>query len=66
MECLRDKKLFEDPLFKASVESITKRTNINQLDKITWKRPHEIVKDPKFIVNSIQPSDLSQGKLNDK
>ena len=63
---MKGKKLFEDPLFKASVESITKRANISQLDKITWKRPHEITKDPKFIVNSIQPSDLCQGKLNDK
>lgn len=63
-KCLQENKLFEDPKFPAYATSLT-RTNSKKFDNIFWKRPHEIVKNPKFIVNKIEPCDFDQGRLGD-
>lgn len=54
--------LFVDDKFPADDSSIFRFKNFVG-SKIVWKRPHEIVKDPKFIIDKIEPNDLDQGKL---
>jgi hypothetical protein len=61
-ECLRSNRLFEDDKFLAKKSSLGR----NKLPKnVTWKRPHEFVENPQFIVNNIEPNDLDQGILGD-
>lgn len=59
---LKSGKLFEDDKFSASDSSIYRFRNFYGR-QIFWKRPHEIVSDPKFIVDHIVPNDLDQGQI---
>jgi hypothetical protein len=60
-QCLTRKKLFEDEKFPANQASISKKPN--EPSQIVWKRPHEIVSNPQFVVNGVQPTDLDQGEI---
>ena len=64
-ELLKSGKLFEDPQFPAVNRSMYQFTAPNHVmyNNIFWKRPHEIISDPKFIENGISPDDLYQGQL---
>lgn len=55
--------LFVDDKFPANDSSLFKLQNFTS--KIVWKRPHQIVNNPKFIVNKIEPNDLDQGIVGD-
>ncbi|XP_029426985.1 calpain-1 catalytic subunit-like [Rhinatrema bivittatum] len=58
--CLREKKLFEDPVFPADPQSLTN----NPPDKtITWLRPKDICKSPQFVLQSAATTDICQGEL---
>ncbi|XP_038642930.1 calpain-5-like [Scyliorhinus canicula] len=59
--CLREKILFEDPLFPTSNESLyyTRSPPGN----IEWKRPSELCPDPQLFVDGISSRDLNQGSL---
>ena len=67
-ECVREKKLFKDPKFPASNQSMFKFRK-PKIDGVPvgfkWKRPHEflIASDAKFIVDQINPDDIFQGEL---
>jgi calpain-5 len=68
-ECIKNRKLFEDPLFPACKSSLfySNRIKIN-LNDVVWKRPHEITKEPlkpKFIENVVNAEDLHQGSIGD-
>ncbi|RNA22395.1 calpain-5-like isoform X1 [Brachionus plicatilis] len=56
--------LFVDDKFGADDSSIFRFKNFLG-KKVYWKRAREIVQDPKFIVNKIEPNDLDQGKVGD-
>ncbi|KAM4696787.1 calpain-6 [Rhinophrynus dorsalis] len=60
-ECTRSGKLFEDPEFPASDESLF-HSKDPQL-RIEWKRPSELCEDPRLIVYGISSHDLHQGRL---
>lgn len=60
-ECLRTGKLFEDPLFRPNSQNIYYSRPMP--NGISWMRPGEMVKDPKFIVNVANSDDLDQGIL---
>ena len=61
-ELQRSGALFEDPTFGADETSIFQFKG-PLLRNVSWKRPHEITSDPKFIENGISPNDLCQGQL---
>ena len=62
---IKSRKLFEDEKFTPNDLSIC-RLNKGQKDyKVIWKRPHEIIANPQFIVNGIDPNDLAQGDTGD-
>ena len=66
-ELLQSKRLFEDPKFPA-VEGSLYKFNVPEYfnyNRISWKRPHQIISNPKFIENGISPEDLFQGQLGD-
>lgn len=62
-ECLKKKKLFEDPDFPACDSSLffSQAVPIN----FEWKRPGEICKDPKYILGGADRTDICQGQLGD-
>jgi hypothetical protein len=60
-ECLKSGQLFEDDQFPANHYSISRKSVINE--RIVWKRPFQIVDDPKFIVDGLKPSNFDQGQL---
>lgn len=60
---LKTNALFDDNAFPAVDNSLFKFQKKNP--QIQWKRPHEICKDPQFIVNQIEANDLDQGQLGD-
>jgi calpain len=65
-DCLRNKKLFEDPYFPAINSSLFYKTRVP--NGIVWKRPAEIVdnqKKPNFIENTANAEDLHQGYIGD-
>ncbi|XP_075197546.1 calpain-2 catalytic subunit-like [Anomaloglossus baeobatrachus] len=67
-ECLASKKLFEDPQFKADQSSLGKEKNgleDEEVLEIEWKRPNEIMRNPKFIVGGRERDDVCQGELGD-
>jgi calpain-8 len=59
--CVNSGSLFQDDKFPPNNSSIARTKTVNS--KIYWKRPHEIVANPQFIVNNIEPNDLDQGQL---
>ncbi|XP_055570108.1 calpain-9 isoform X2 [Falco biarmicus] len=62
-ECLHRGVLFEDPDFPACNSSLffSERTPV----PFIWKRPGDIVKDPKFILGGATKTDICQGDLGD-
>jgi hypothetical protein len=60
-ECLKSKRLFEDPLF----EPIDRNMFYTQPPPmgVKWKRPKEICSKPQFITNFANVNDLDQGYL---
>ncbi|NWZ00885.1 CAN9 protein, partial [Loxia curvirostra] len=62
-ECLRTGILFEDPDFPACNSSLF--FSENPAIPFVWKRPGDIVKDPKFIVGGATRTDICQGDLGD-
>uniref|UniRef100_A0A8C5QB73 Calpain 6 n=1 Tax=Leptobrachium leishanense TaxID=445787 RepID=A0A8C5QB73_9ANUR len=60
-ECLKNKKLFEDPEFPPSDESLYYHTL--PMQNVEWKRPGELCEDPHLFVDGISHHDLHQGKL---
>ncbi|XP_032083291.1 calpain-6 isoform X3 [Thamnophis elegans] len=60
-QCLKEKKLFEDPEFPASDVSLF---YLNPpLANVEWKRPQEFCEDPHLTVHGISSHDLHQGRL---
>ncbi|XP_007424983.1 calpain-5-like [Python bivittatus] len=60
-QCLKQKKLFEDPEFPASDASLF---YLNPPPaNVEWKRPKELCEDPHLIVHGISSHDLHQGRL---
>ncbi|XP_041324557.1 calpain-9 isoform X2 [Pyrgilauda ruficollis] len=62
-ECLRRGVLFEDPDFPACNSSLF--FSENPPIPFIWKRPGDIVKDPKFILGGATRTDICQGDLGD-
>ncbi|XP_008944101.1 PREDICTED: calpain-9 isoform X2 [Merops nubicus] len=62
-ECLRRGVLFEDPDFPACNSSLF--FSENPPIPFIWKRPGDIVKDPKFIIGGATRTDICQGDLGD-
>ncbi|XP_010114380.1 PREDICTED: calpain-9 isoform X2 [Chlamydotis macqueenii] len=62
-ECLRSGVLFQDPDFPACDSSLffSEKPPI----PFIWKRPGDIVKDPKFILGGATRTDICQGDLGD-
>lgn len=65
-KCLKDGELFEDPEFDAVESSLYyNASSADDYDGIKWLRPHDIVKEPKFIVNGTSRFDIKQGSEGD-
>ncbi|XP_070584010.1 calpain-14-like [Erythrolamprus reginae] len=63
-ECLKKRCLFEDRSFPADVRSIGKGPLLQKLpQKIQWKRPHELHKNPIFYTNKKRLA-LCQGLID--
>ncbi|XP_073527986.1 calpain-8-like isoform X1 [Phyllobates terribilis] len=67
-ECLASNKLFEDEKFKAEQSSLGKDMeelgpDTEKAQGMEWKRPTEIMKNPKFIVGGFENEDVMQGGL---
>uniref|UniRef100_A0A182N3N8 Calpain catalytic domain-containing protein n=1 Tax=Anopheles dirus TaxID=7168 RepID=A0A182N3N8_9DIPT len=58
--------LYEDPYFPANYYSINK-TGVSRYVQgpIAWKRPREIVHQPKFVTDGYSQFDVVQGRLGD-
>ncbi len=57
--CVSKGKLFVDTTFPATSESLFKSKHIN----CQWKRPHEIVDNPRLVVDGTGSNDVLQGQL---
>lgn len=58
-ECIKNKNLFEDPVFPAEDSSLFySQKSINAI----WKRPKEINENAAFFVDGASTSDVSQGR----
>ncbi|KAL7833968.1 hypothetical protein AOLI_G00289280 [Acnodon oligacanthus] len=67
-QCLGKKALFSDPTFPAAPESLGFNLlgpNSDKAKGVVWKRPKEIVQNPKFIVGGATKADINQGELGD-
>ncbi|XP_063331653.1 calpain-9 [Pelmatolapia mariae] len=62
-ECLMKGVLFEDPDFPAKDSSLFFSEKVPV--QIEWKRPTEICKNPKFILDGADRTDICQGQLGD-
>ncbi|XP_074458175.1 calpain-6 isoform X1 [Larus michahellis] len=60
-QCIQQRRLFEDPEFPASDESLFYQTAPSR--KAEWKRPKDLCEDPHLFVNGISSHDLHQGTL---
>uniref|UniRef100_A0A8B9Q2Q1 Calpain 6 n=1 Tax=Apteryx owenii TaxID=8824 RepID=A0A8B9Q2Q1_APTOW len=60
-QCIDQRRLFEDPEFPASDESLFYMRAPPR--KVEWKRPKELCEDPHLFVNGISSHDLHQGTL---
>jgi len=56
--------MFTDLEFGHDEKSIGKVPNVD-FSKVKWLRVSELMKKPKFVNDSIQPSDILQGVLGD-
>nr|XP_033794651.1 calpain-14-like isoform X1 [Geotrypetes seraphini] len=60
--CLRNKKLYVDDVFPATLNSIGTGDLLKKLPPdVQWKRPHELVKNPQFWCENASRFDLRQG-----
>ncbi|XP_059169524.1 calpain-5-like [Physella acuta] len=58
--CLSTGILFKDPEFPPIISSLC----FNNTDKgIEWKRPREIIRNPKFVFGTVKTENISQGNL---
>ncbi|XP_039624077.1 calpain-12 [Polypterus senegalus] len=62
-ECLKSKKLFEDPEFPTVQESIGLPVDSDPSKAVVWLRPKEINKQAQFIENTAETTDICQGQL---
>nr|XP_033808705.1 calpain-3 isoform X2 [Geotrypetes seraphini] len=62
-KCLERKILFEDPDFPANDTSLFYSQHLPI--KFQWKRPPEICKNPQFIIDGANRTDICQGELGD-
>ncbi|XP_076116201.1 calpain-9-like [Mytilus galloprovincialis] len=62
-ECLKSGTLYEDPVFPAQDRSLYR--HLRPYKNIKWKRPHEIVQKPTFVVKDVCNMDIEPGKLGD-
>ncbi|XP_069765525.1 calpain-2 catalytic subunit-like [Narcine bancroftii] len=60
-QCLRDKRLFEDPLFPADESSLGSVQDMG----IEWVRASKLFANPQFFVDSFNTTDIVQGRLGD-
>ncbi|XP_041373111.1 calpain-9-like isoform X2 [Gigantopelta aegis] len=65
-DLVRARSLFVDPEFPPDVKSLYYNGRIpSRIGRIVWKRPRDIVQNPRFIVQGARRSDLAQGSLGD-
>ncbi|XP_063995554.1 calpain-A-like isoform X2 [Diachasmimorpha longicaudata] len=62
-QCLQSGQLFEDPVFPAKNSSLY--SSRRPAASIEWKRPMEIVDNPRLFVEGFSRFDVQQGDLND-
>ncbi|MEE6497073.1 hypothetical protein FKM82_002581 [Ascaphus truei] len=62
-DCIKNGKLFDDPEFPASDESLCYSSAPPR--SVEWKRPGELCGDPRLLVDGISAHDLHQGKLGE-
>ncbi|KAM9800997.1 calpain-5-like [Neosynchiropus ocellatus] len=60
-QCQQSGRLFEDPLFPATDQSLFYQNN--RVGHVTWKRPKELSGDPHLFVDGLSAHDLHQGQL---
>ncbi|KAM9811890.1 calpain-5a [Syngnathus typhle] len=60
-QCRRNGRLFEDPLFPATDQSLFYQAN--RIGNIIWKRPQELCQEPHLFVDGLSAHDLHQGQL---
>ncbi|KAM9359202.1 calpain-5-like [Symphorus nematophorus] len=60
-QCRQNGRLFEDPLFPTSDQSLFYQSN--RIGRVTWKRPKELSSNPHLFVDGISAHDLHQGQL---
>ncbi|NXK64722.1 CAN5 protein, partial [Sylvietta virens] len=60
-QCLQQGRLFEDPEFPASDESLYYDSAAK--GRVEWKRPKDLCEDPHLLVDGISSHDFHQGKL---
>ena len=65
-ECQKNDQLFDDPKFPSSDPSSLNNTeNPTKWSNIIWKRPQDIVSNPKLVVDGSSRHDIQQGDLGD-
>ncbi|VDI28787.1 Hypothetical predicted protein, partial [Mytilus galloprovincialis] len=66
IELLRNNKIFVDPDFSPSSSSLTfsgSQPQISGVRSVIWKRPRELVDNPRFVKDGLSRHDLDQGCL---